>query len=176
MTIRDAFPTPKECDNCCSPNIELTTSDKVHGRTYGNKKPNIYNCNDCGATVGCHPNTTIPLGRMADRQTRLLRIKAHVEFDKLWQTGLMHRSKAYSWLSSELGIEFSQCHISLLSKDQLKDVATLSADYLKTQYKALVRRKAKRDAKQQKRNERANAIERRITDEARRKRTKHKPR
>ncbi|UAG58564.1 hypothetical protein Kaya_027 [Pseudomonas phage Kaya] len=148
--IKDALPTPEQCDTCCSFNIELTTNDKIYGRTYGNW-PHIYYCNDCRAAVGCHPGTFIPLGRMADRTTRQLRTKAHNEFDRLWQTGLMSRAKAYNWLANQLGIDPSECHISWLSKDQLKDVATLSADYLANNYEALMRRKVKNDAKQQKR-------------------------
>jgi len=171
--IKDALPVPEQCDNCCSLNIELTTNDRVYGRRYGNW-PYVYFCNDCRAAVGCHPDTKVPLGRMADRATRALRTKAHDEFDRLWQTGLMSRSKAYNWLSAQLGIEPSQCHISWLSKDQLKDVATLSADYLKNNYAALMRRKAKNDAKHEKRIERENAIERRNQELARRRKTKRR--
>ena len=172
--IKDALPTPEQCDTCCSVNIELTTNDKIYGRTYGNW-PHIYYCNDCRAAVGCHPGTFIPLGRMADRTTRQLRTKAHNEFDRLWQTGLMSRAKAYNWLANQLGIDPSDCHISWLSKDLLIDVATLSADYLANNYEALMRRKVKNDAKQQRREERTINAERRAADEIRRRKTKRRP-
>ena len=171
--IKDALPVPEQCDNCCSFNIELTTNDRIYGRRYGDW-PHIYFCGDCRAAVGCHPGTFVPLGRMADRQTRALRTKAHDEFDRLWQSGLMSRSKAYNWLAAQLSIAPSECHISWLSKDQLKDVATLSADYLSQNYAALVRRKVKKDAKQEKRIERANAAERRKAEDARRRKTKRR--
>lgn len=171
--IKDALPAPEQCDTCCSFNIELTTNDKIYGRTYGDW-PHVFYCNDCKAAVGCHPGTFIPLGRMADRSTRQLRTKAHNEFDRLWQSGLMTRRKAYNWLASELGIDESQCHISWLSKDQLKDVATLSADYLTNNYNALLRRKVKNDAKQERRNERANAVDKRNSNEARRRKAKRR--
>lgn len=171
--IKDALPIPEQCDNCCSLNIQFTTNDRIYGRAYGDW-PKIYYCNDCRATVGCHYGTEIPLGRMADRATRQLRTRAHSEFDRLWQSGLMSRSKAYNWLASQLGIAASDCHISWLSKDQLKDVATLSADYLAKNYAALVRRKVKNDAKQEKRNQRANAVERRKAESARRQKTKRR--
>jgi hypothetical protein len=148
--IKDALPTPTHCDNCCSINIELTTNDRIYGRIYG-EWPKIYFCVDCKAAVGCHPGTEIPLGKMADRATRQLRTKAHDEFDKLWRSGLMSRAKAYNWLAASLEIDPSQCHISWLSKDQLKDVATLSADYLNRNYNALLRRKEKQNAKQRRR-------------------------
>jgi hypothetical protein len=172
--IKDALPTPEQCDTCCSVNIELTTNDKIYRRTYGNW-PHIYYCNDCRAAVGCHPGTFIPLGCMADRTTRQLRTKAHNEFDRLWQNGLMSRAKAYNWLANQLGIDPSDCHISWLSKDQLKDVATLSADYLANNYEALMRRKVKNDAKQQRREERTINAERRAADEIRRRKTKRRP-
>jgi hypothetical protein len=172
--IKDALPTPTHCDNCCSVNIELTTNDKIYGRIYGDW-PKIYYCNDCRAAVGCHPGTVIPLGRMADRATRQLRTKAHEEFDKLWQSGLMSRSKAYNWLAAALEIDPSQCHISWLSKDQLKDVATLSADYINRNYNALLRRKEKQDAKQRKQFEREQAEQRRNAEEIRRRKAKRKP-
>lgn len=111
---------------------------------------------------------------MADRATRALRTKAHDEFDRLWHSGLMTRYKAYNWLAMQLGIEASQCHIAWLTKDQLKDVATLSADYLRNNYNALVRRKAKKDAKQEKRNERDHAAERRETELVRRRKAKRR--
>lgn len=167
--IKDALPTPTHCDNCCSVNIELTTNDRIYGRIYGDW-PKIYYCNDCRAAVGCHPGTEIPLGRMADRATRQLRTKAHDEFDKLWRSGLMSRAKAYNWLALTLGIDPSQCHISWLSKDQLKDVATLSADYFSNNYAALVRRKAKKDEKSRKQFEREQREEQRRASEGIRRR------
>jgi hypothetical protein len=162
---------PTQCDNCCSLAVILTTNEKVYGRSYG-AWPYIYYCEDCKAAVGCHPNTYIALGRLADRATRQLRSKAHEEFDKLWRTGLMSRDKAYTWLSLQLGIEVEECHISQLSKDQLKDVATLSADYLTQNLKALMRRKVKQDAKQQKRHERTIAAERRTENAGRRRKAR----
>ena len=169
--IKDALPKPTHCDNCCSVNIELTTNDKIYGRIYG-EWPKIYFCNDCCAAVGCHPKTEVPLGRMADRQTRHLRSRAHDEFDKLWKSGLMSRSKAYNWLALALEIDPAQCHISWLSKDQLKDVATLSADYLKTHEKALIRRKEKQDAKQRKQYEREQNEQRRTAEEVKRRKAR----
>lgn len=159
------------CDNCCSTSVVLTTTLAIYGRKLGTW-PVIYYCEDCKAIVGCHAGTHKPLGKMADRETRKLRIKAHSAFDKLWKSQLMSRSKAYDWLSLQLGINAEDCHISNMSKDQLKDVQTLSADYLANNEKVLARRKEKHDAKQQKRIERLAATERRLENEKRRKRSK----
>jgi hypothetical protein len=136
LELIDAMPPPEHCDVCCSVNIALTD--------------NCYFCFDCRASVGCHPGTTIPLGRMGNRLTRTLRSRAHAEFDKLWFDGLLTRSKAYDWLAKQLEIEPNQCHMSWLTDDQLRDVATLSSDYYRTHYDILLRRKAKRNDKARK--------------------------
>lgn len=151
--IEDALPVPTHCDNCCSVNIELTTNDVIYGRIYGNW-PKVYYCKDCTAAVGCHPGTEIPLGRMADRETRKLRTKAHNAFDPLWRNGYMTRSRAYTWLAATLGIDYSECHISWLSKEQLKQTAAICSEYLESNAKALERRKAKQNAKATERNKR----------------------
>ena len=156
--VKDALPIPEQCDTCCSSNIVYTDNAIIYGRNYGNW-PKCYFCRDCRASVGCHNGTDIPLGRMADRATRTLRNKAHDEFDKIWRDGYMTRSAAYQWLARQLEIDESQCHISWLTKDQLKDVITLSANFLVDNLKVLLRRKKKRDAKQSKRNERNSGRE-----------------
>jgi len=153
--IEDALPIPAHCDNCCSVNIELTTNDVIYGRIYGNW-PKVYYCNDCTAVVGCHPGTETPLGRMADRETRKLRTKAHNAFDPLWRNGYMTRSRAYNWLASTLGIHSNECHISWLSKEQLKQVAEFCSNYLEQNAKSLQRRKEKQNAKAIERNKRTN--------------------
>ena len=151
--VRNALPAPIYCDCCCSLNVELTTNDRIYGRQFG-EWPYCYFCNDCKAAVGCHPGTEIPLGRMADRQTRRLRKIAHDEFDRLWRGGFMTRDKAYQWLAAELQIEIEQCHMSWLTKDQLKQAAQVSKVYIQQNAKALIRRRKKQDAKSYERNER----------------------
>src|SRR5689334_13332484 len=116
---KDALPEPKQCDHCCSLNIEFTPNDVLYGSLQG-EWPYIWRCLDCGAAIGCHEGTRFPFGRMADKKTRALRRSAHEVFDVLWRSELMTRTKAYRWLSVELGIEFSQCHISWLTVEQLK--------------------------------------------------------
>ncbi len=159
--VTDALPPPSQCDCCCSVNIELTKNDRIYGRIYGDW-PWCYFCNDCGAAVGCHPNTFIPLGRLAGKKTRQLRAKAHKEFDQLWRSGLMSRPKAYRWLAGRLGIEPSQCHMSQLPDDQLKLTAQICAEYLNENAEALQRRKQKERAEYDNRDKRtASHIRRR---------------
>lgn len=151
--VRNPLPIPEHCDQCASLNVIYTDNSIIYGRNYG-EWPKCYYCEDCGAAVGCHPGTTIPLGRMTDRATRQLRKKAHDAFDPLWKNKLMERSKAYEWLARQLGIEYEACHISQLSKAQLAQVVILCKAYHKNNASALLRRKAKTNAKQFERNER----------------------
>lgn len=144
--IEHALPPPVYCDVCCSINVILTNNDALYGRIYGTW-PKIYFCQDCRAAVGCHPETEMPLGRMADKETRQLRSTAHKAFDQLWRSGLMTRTKAYQWLSFELKIDFESCHISWLSKEQLKTSISTSNKYYNECAHLAERRKNKRNAK-----------------------------
>jgi hypothetical protein len=82
----------------------------------------------CGAYVGCHPFTTIPLGRPAGPETQKLRSAAHGVFDRLWLLKAEReeiskgeaRTKGYAWLAAQLGIEPRECHIGWM------DAATAS--------------------------------------------------
>ena len=70
------------------------------------------NCNTCGAYVGCHKGTQVPMGRMANFELRKLRDKAHKIFDPIWKDGKMSRKEAYRWLMAKLGVTISNCHIA----------------------------------------------------------------
>ena len=143
--IPDALPPPSNCDSCCSINVELTTNDRIYGKLYG-EWPFIYYCHDCGAAVGCHCNTHNPLGRMADKETRLLRMQCHNVFDPLWKSGLLSRSAAYKWLASALNIPKEQTHISWLTKENLEVAIVLCKRYYEERKHLIERRKSKREA------------------------------
>ena len=77
----------------------------------------FYVCPKCGARVGCHSWSKIPLGRMANAELREWKKKAHAAFDPLWarkakREGISKgksRRAGYKWLSGQLGIP--KCHI-----------------------------------------------------------------
>jgi len=86
----------------------------------------------CNAYVGCHPGTTMALGRLADKELRLLKSQVHAVFDPLWmyehairkrryrRRGNMKniiRNKWYEWLAGKLGIPVEQCHIGMFDND-----------------------------------------------------------
>lgn len=74
----------------------------------------------CGAYVGCHPGTDVPLGYPAGPQTRQLRSKVHALFDPIWEAKMKRdgvrkgkaREAGYGWLAAQLGIARDDCHVS----------------------------------------------------------------
>lgn len=74
----------------------------------------------CGAYVGCHPGTEIPLGYPGGLETRRARSAAHAAFDPLWREKARRekmgagkaRRLGYKWLGEQLGLEPAACHIS----------------------------------------------------------------
>ena len=111
----------------CKQETELIDSVLIYGKPYGL----IYACRDCDAYVGVHKGTTRALGRLANKELRELKKKAHHYFDKLWMSGQMTRTEAYSWLSLELGLPISFTHIGMFGPDTCKEAIHLSKNKLK---------------------------------------------
>ena len=107
----------------CGAKAFLTDSTLVyHTPKYGN----MYVCSNfpkCDSYVGCHPNSTRPLGRLANRRLRNLRTSAHDHFDKLWKMKIVgNRRTAYKWLANKMNIDVSQCHIGMFNEEQCLEV------------------------------------------------------
>ena len=88
----------------------------VSGKEAYPHRPDLYNkrfwlCRDCNAWVGVHENSKHPLGRLANKELRQAKIRAHSAFDPLWKKGYMTRRDAYKWLAEKLGIKPKRCHI-----------------------------------------------------------------
>lgn len=91
----------------------------------------------CGAYVGCHPGTSIPLGKPAGPETRSARSQAHAVFDALWKRKAERgdcgfgkaRGKAYRWLAEQLGIDPTDCHISWFDAATCRRVVEVCAPY-----------------------------------------------
>lgn len=97
-------------------------ADKVTGREQYPHRPDlyekiIYRCEPCKASVGTHPGTDRPLGRLANRALKQAKMAAHEAFDPLWRNGSMKRSEAYKWLAAELAITAEECHIGMFDED-----------------------------------------------------------
>jgi hypothetical protein len=149
--VENPLPIPEHCDACASFDVTFTNNEAVYGKPHG-EWPFVYLCLACGAVVGCHPGTRVPLGRMADKRTRKLRGQAHTVFDPLWQSGAMTRSEAYCWLARHLGITREQCHISQFNVEQLTAVVEHCKAFVSERnIEILKRRGEKKNAKRIKR-------------------------
>lgn len=111
-----SYPIPKTCLYCNS-DVIYTSNKEVYGRIHGNGK--CYKCTNCDAYVGVHTGTNVPLGRLADKKLRKLKIKAHSLFDPLWKNGGMKRGEAYHHLAKKLGIPKRECHFGWFDETML---------------------------------------------------------
>ena len=98
------------CPYCLEP-AKLVDNEVIYGRNYGNS----WLCVPCDAYVGCHKGTDNPFGRLANKDLRQAKIRAHIAFDPLWKSKKMTRREAYIWLSKKLGVETKDCHIGMFS-------------------------------------------------------------
>jgi len=125
--------TGKRCPYCLEP-TQYIDSKYVYSRSYGM----IYICKPCNAWVGVHKGTNKALGRLANEELREAKKEAHKYFDQIAKTGLINkiwpvyqpnisnRSKAYMWLSNQMNIPPSECHIGMMGVDQCQQVVDIS--------------------------------------------------
>lgn len=121
------YAKPTKCRHCGA-DVSYVNNRVIYGQSYG-KWPYAYLCTnaECGAYVGVHPKTEIPLGTLANHQEREARKRAKVVFNEIWQTRkLMGRSMAYMWLAKEMNIHTDECHFGMFSVEQCEQALELS--------------------------------------------------
>ncbi len=116
--VKNVIPAPIKCHICGGNSIAIVHHEKIYGRAYS-EWPWCYRCDNCGAYVGMHPFTNIPLGTLADVETREARKRCKPAFENLWRgnNAKMTRSQAYQWLADKLSIPVNECHFGWFSKD-----------------------------------------------------------
>lgn len=104
----------------CGQKAEYVDSAEIYGKSYGM----VYLCRPCDAYVGVHDGTDTPLGRLANRELRRWRNRAHATFDPLWQQGPYRRRRndAYAWLAGKMGLTKEETHIAMFDVEQCKQV------------------------------------------------------
>ena len=117
---------PPKCEH--GHKVILVGGDRIYPHRPDLFEKKFWLCERCDSYVGCHPGTTVSLGRLADPQTRRLKQAAHLAFDPLWQHGGMTRSRAYAWLAKQLGLKPSQCHMGEMSDEDLRRVVEVCKD------------------------------------------------
>ena len=104
----------------CGQKAEYVDSAEIYGKSYGM----VYLCRPCDAYVGVHNGTDTPLGRLANRELRRWRNRAHAAFDPLWQQGpyRCRRNDAYAWLAEKMGLPKEETHIAMFDVEQCQQV------------------------------------------------------
>lgn len=128
----------------CGRKPKYVDSELIYGKSYGM----IYLCRGCDAYVGVHKGSDKPLGRLADKDLREAKKKAHYYFDALWKAktniGILEdprrskrkvewqracRSQAYKWLSEVMQIKPEFTHIGMFDVEQCEKVVQLCLPY-----------------------------------------------
>lgn len=112
------------CPYCGDVSI-LVKGDKIYPHLPKLHHKSFYLCSPCDAYVGCHPNTTVPLGRLANAELRKKKLLAHSVFDKLWKSGKMSRKDAYAILCEKMALNPNDCHIGMFTVQQCNKVMAI---------------------------------------------------
>lgn len=62
-----------------------------------------YYCRACDAYVGCHKNSRLALGTMANKALRKKRMEVHSIIDRFWKRGEHSRGEVYARLADIFG-------------------------------------------------------------------------
>ena len=121
--VSSPLPVPTVCDICRGNHVELKHHESVYGGKVFAKYPWSYVCNDCGARVGLHPDTNIPLGTLADHSLRERRTAVKEKFIAMLRDPenpfFCGRTGAYTWLAGQMGIAVGSCHFGWFGHDEL---------------------------------------------------------
>ena len=121
--VPDPLPAPTTCRHCES-QVDLVSNAEIYGTEYG-QWPWAYLCRGCGAHVGIHPFTNIPLGYLANKLEREARKRAKAQFNKIWRGDIEFRNRAYSWLANRMGIPRSECHFGMFDVTQCEQAMVI---------------------------------------------------
>jgi hypothetical protein len=88
----------------CNKEARWVKNEEIYGKRYG-KSYMAWWCRPCDARVGCHGNTKVSLGTMANAELRTWRRKAHEASDPLWRGGKLSRKEVYQMLKDYFGKE-----------------------------------------------------------------------
>lgn len=125
---------PPSLCHCCSSQVRLVANDEIYAGKRHGSWPFVYLCQSCGAYVGLHPHTDLPLGIMATRPTINARRMAKNAFQaivRLQYSG--DRSAAYAWLAAVLDIPEPACHFAMMSFDQANSAKAACLNLLRAE-------------------------------------------
>ena len=109
------------CDGDC----RLTNGVEVYPHRPDLADKQIWKCDPCQATVGCHPGGTRSLGHAANKRTRDARMKLHeLMLDPLWENEPDRKAArrwVYKFLTKALGIKREDCHTGMFTIERCRD-------------------------------------------------------
>jgi hypothetical protein len=119
---------PKNGPICpyCNKRAILVDETAIYNQHYTDKL--FWICADfpkCDAYVGTHGNGTwmnFPLGRLANRNLRDMKTKAHTLFDHIWKTKTLTRGQMYQWFRTTMNLDEPQAHIGELDEEGCSDL------------------------------------------------------
>jgi hypothetical protein len=105
----------------CGAEVKLVGGEAIYPHRPDLFEKRFWQCAPCQAYVGCHGNTTEPLGRLANAELRQAKMAAHRAFDPLWreypkEERKERRKGAYAWLSKALNVPPDECHIGMFDE------------------------------------------------------------
>lgn len=125
--VKNPLPIPETC-RYCGPRTPVFPAhhEEVYGygRSYG-EWPYVYLCESCGAYVGLHPHTDLPLGTLADKDLRKARKQNKAKFNRLMTQAMLSRSEAYQWLAEAMSIPAAECHWGWFEIEQCEQAGRL---------------------------------------------------
>jgi hypothetical protein len=111
------------CPYCGKPS-EPVTGKEIYPHRGDLHNLKFFACMPCDAYVSCHKATGAPMGRLANKELRKAKQKAHWAFDKLWKDGYMKRKEAYQQLADRMGK--TEVHIGEMDEEQCAEVVKIS--------------------------------------------------
>lgn len=119
--------TGKVCPYCGGKPVLVNTQSLYKAGYFPGKS---WLCKPCGAWVGCHKNTIIPLGRLANAELRSWKVKVHVVFDPMWKgDNKPRRFVMYSRLATAMDIPVEHCHMGMFTVEQCKQAYQICLDW-----------------------------------------------
>lgn len=110
----------------CNSSTRVVDEVYIYGRSYKDRL--MICCKNyptCDAYVGTHDDGE-PLGRLANKNLREMKIKAHNAFDKIWKENKMNRGEAYEKLADYLGLPDKYTHIGMFNPETCMKVVAWS--------------------------------------------------
>lgn len=121
----------------CGSLAKLVTGEVIYPHRPDLFAKKFWQCEPCDAYCGCHaPNPkygfdgTQPLGTLANKELRRIRLKTHAAFDPMWKDGTFaSRRKAYTWLAGKLEMPVEDCHIGSMNALQCQRATVFATEH-----------------------------------------------